>query len=235
MEEEKVGRSYIRWIQWLFEDIRWVFDQKFVHNDGLVRWSFGTTMVRIDSWDTEISTPISLKVKWRFSVTISFTLAMLSWVEDVVPLVMQNLRQILCSIFFSLGKIAKHTWDKLTTSSTVNKLNGRSRSNSTSVYTQNLFISIFTIVFFNLGKNVSLWEFLAVKILNFRRMIKFFQIAVGSCCGRFVCKNFYVFRFICYPFFYSQWTLMIFSIRDPAYWTTSFWISSYEISFSILW
>ena len=50
-----------------------------------------------------------------------------------IPFVMQNLRQILCSIFLSIGKITKHTWDKLTTSSTVNKLNDRSRSNSTSV------------------------------------------------------------------------------------------------------
>ena len=74
----------------------WVFDQKFVHNDSLVRWSFGTSrattgfmpkqsikMVRIDSWDTESSAAISLKLKWRFSVTMSFTLAMLTSVEDV--------------------------------------------------------------------------------------------------------------------------------------------------------
>ena len=50
-----------------------------------------------------------------------------------IPFAMQNLRQILCSIFLSIGKIAKHTWDKLTASSTVNKLNDRSRSNSRSV------------------------------------------------------------------------------------------------------
>ena len=30
------------------------------------------------------------------------------------------------------------------------------------VYTEKLFISIFTIVFFNLGKNVSFWEFLLI-------------------------------------------------------------------------
>ena len=41
----------------------------------------------------------------------------------------------------------------------------------TNNYTEKLFISIFTIVFFNLGKNVSLWEFLSVKILNFIIML----------------------------------------------------------------
>ena len=41
----------------------------------------------------------------------------------VIPFAMQNLRQMLCSIFLSIGKIAKHTWEKLTTSITVNKLN----------------------------------------------------------------------------------------------------------------
>ena len=40
-------------------------------------------MVRIDSWNTESSAAISLKLKWRFSVTISFTLAMLTSVEDI--------------------------------------------------------------------------------------------------------------------------------------------------------
>ena len=40
-------------------------------------------MIRFDSWDTESSVAISLKLKWRFSVTISFTLAMLTWVENV--------------------------------------------------------------------------------------------------------------------------------------------------------
>ena len=39
------------------------------------------------------------------------------------------------------------------------------------IYTEKLFISIYTIVFFNLGKNVSLWEFLLVKILKFIIMI----------------------------------------------------------------
>ena len=34
---------------------------------------------------------------------------------------------------------------------------------------------------------------------------------------------------------YSQWTLNIFSIRDAAYCTTSFWIASYEIIFLFLW
>ena len=61
-----------------------------------MRWYFGTSraatcfmpkqslkIVRIDSWDTESSAAISLKLKWRFSVTISFTLAMLTSVEDV--------------------------------------------------------------------------------------------------------------------------------------------------------
>ena len=43
-------------------------------------------------------------------------------------------------------------------------------------YTEKLFISIFTIVFFNLGKNVPLWEFLLVKILNFIIMIWNFSI-----------------------------------------------------------
>ena len=40
-------------------------------------------MVRIDSWNTESSAAISLKHKWRFSVTISFNLTMLTSVEDV--------------------------------------------------------------------------------------------------------------------------------------------------------
>ena len=121
--------------------------------------------MRIDSWDTESSAAISLKHNWRFSVTISFTLAKLTLVDDVdsrpergksptssrpllnalyhsyarvldkvdspwafcnifsdsaheTPFAMQNLRQILSSIFLSIGKIAKHTWDKLTASST---------------------------------------------------------------------------------------------------------------------
>ena len=70
---------------------------RLIQTDSLVRWSFGTNsraatrfmpkqsfkMVRIDLWDTESSATISLKLKWRFSVTISFTLAMLTWVEDV--------------------------------------------------------------------------------------------------------------------------------------------------------
>ena len=43
-------------------------------------------------------------------------------------------------------------------------------------YTEKLFISIFTIVFSNLGKNVSLWEFLLVKILDFIIMIWNFSI-----------------------------------------------------------
>ena len=94
--KENVGRSHIRWIRWLFDDIRWVFGQKFFHNDSLVRWSFRTSraatrfmpkqsfkMARIDSWDTESSAAISFKFKWRFSVTISFTLAMLTSIEDV--------------------------------------------------------------------------------------------------------------------------------------------------------
>ena len=46
-----------------------------------------------------------------------------------IPFAMQNLRPISCTIFLSIGKIVKHTWDKLTTSSTVNKLNDRSCSN----------------------------------------------------------------------------------------------------------
>ena len=177
----------------MFDDIRWVFGQKFVHNDSLGRWSFRTNraatrfmpkesfkMVRTDSWNTESSAAISLKLEWRFSVTISFTLAILTLVEDVdgrpergkssttsrpllnalyysyahvlhkvdspyafcnifsdsaheIPFAMQNLRQILCSIFLSIEKIAKHTWDEPTTSSTANELNNRSRSNSTSV------------------------------------------------------------------------------------------------------
>ena len=40
-------------------------------------------IVRIDSWDIEISAAISLKLKWRFLLTISFTLAMLTSFEDV--------------------------------------------------------------------------------------------------------------------------------------------------------
>ena len=40
-------------------------------------------MVQIDLWDTESPTAISVKLKWRFSVTISSTLAMLTSVEDV--------------------------------------------------------------------------------------------------------------------------------------------------------
>ena len=95
LEIEKSCRSHIRWIWWLFDDICWVFSQKYVHNDSLVRWSFGSSraatrfmlkqsfkMVRTDSWDTESSTAISLQLKWRFSVTISFTLAMLISLED---------------------------------------------------------------------------------------------------------------------------------------------------------
>ena len=39
------------------------------------------------------------------------------------------------------------------------------------IHTEKLFISIFTIVYFKLGKNVALWEFLLVKILNFIIMI----------------------------------------------------------------
>ena len=151
-----------------------------VRNRGAKSMKQSFKMVRIDSWDTKSSVAISLKLKWRFSVTISFTLAILTSVEDVdgcpergkssttslplfnalyysyahvldkvdspyafcnifsdsaheIPFAMQNLRQILCSIFLSIGKIAKRTWDKLTTSSTVNKLNDSSRSNSTSV------------------------------------------------------------------------------------------------------
>ena len=42
---------------------------------------------------------------------------------------------------------------------------------SDKIYTKKLFVSIFTIVFFNVGKYVSLWEFLLVKILNFIIMI----------------------------------------------------------------
>ena len=38
-------------------------------------------MELIDSWDTESSAAISLKLKWRFSVTISFTLTMLTSVN----------------------------------------------------------------------------------------------------------------------------------------------------------
>ena len=44
-------------------------------------------IVEIDSWDTESSTAISIKFKWRFSVTISFTLAMLTSVFDSVFLI----------------------------------------------------------------------------------------------------------------------------------------------------
>ena len=156
----------MRWIRWFFDDICWVFDQKFVHNDCFVRWPFGTSraatcfmpkqsfkMVRNEQWDTESSAAISLKIKWRFLVTISFNLAIVTLVEDVdgwpergkssttsgpllnalyhsyarvfdkvdspstfcnifnysaheIPFAMQNLRQILCSIFLSIGKIA---------------------------------------------------------------------------------------------------------------------------------
>ena len=46
--------------------------------------------------------------------------------------------------------------------------------------------------------------------------------------------NFLMF-FSFYSVFYSQWTLNIFSIRDAAYWTTSFWIACYEIRFWFLW
>ena len=48
--------------------------------------------------------------------------------------------------------------------------------------TEKLFISIFTIVFFNLGKNVSLWEFLLVKILNFKIMIWNFSMNYSKIC-----------------------------------------------------
>ena len=49
-------------------------------------------------------------------------------------------------------------------------------------YTEKLFISIFTIVFFNLGKNVSLWEFLLVKILSFIIIIWNFSINYSKIC-----------------------------------------------------
>ena len=75
LEREKSRPSHIGWKRWLLDDIRWVFGQKFIHNDSLVRWSFGTSraamrfmpeksfeMVRIDSWDTESSAANSLKV-----------------------------------------------------------------------------------------------------------------------------------------------------------------------------
>ena len=48
--------------------------------------------------------------------------------------------------------------------------------------TEKLFISIFTIVFFNLEKNESLWEFLLVKILNFIIMICNFSINYSKIC-----------------------------------------------------
>ena len=50
------------------------------------------------------------------------------------------------------------------------------------IYTEKLFISIFTIVFFNLGKTVSLWEFLLVKILNLIIMIWNFSINYSKIC-----------------------------------------------------
>ena len=96
LERENSRRSHIRWIWWFFDDIRWVFGQKYFHNDSLVRWSFGTSrvatrfmpkqsfqMVRIDLCDTKSSAATPLKLKWRFSITISFTLAMFISVEDV--------------------------------------------------------------------------------------------------------------------------------------------------------
>ena len=132
--------------RWLFDDIRWVFGQKFVHYYSLVRWSFGTSQavtpfmpkesfktVLIDSWDTESSAAISLKLIWRFSDTISFTLAMLTSIEDVdgrpgrVKSSNTSRPLLKCTVLLIC------TWDKLTTSSTVNKLNVRSPSNSTSV------------------------------------------------------------------------------------------------------
>ena len=78
-------------------------------------------------------------------------------------------------------------------------------------------------------------KILQKKARQILKLLNFFNNKIFLNCGRFVCKNVYVFRFICYPVFYSQWTLNIFSIRDAAYRTTSFWIASYEISFSILW
>ena len=44
------------------------------------------------------------------------------------------------------------------------------------VYTEKVFISIFTRVFFNLGASISLWEFFSLKIRNFGRMIWNFSI-----------------------------------------------------------
>ena len=50
------------------------------------------------------------------------------------------------------------------------------------------------------------------------------KIPVGSCA-----KSFILFYFI--RFFIHSELQIFFSIRDAAYWTTSFWIASYEISF----
>ena len=52
----------------------------------------------------------------------------------------------------------------------------------TDYHTEKLYISISTIVFFNLGKNVSLWEFLLVKVLNFIKMIWNLSINYSKIC-----------------------------------------------------
>ena len=67
------------------------------------------------------------------------------------------------------------------------------------LYAEKLFISIFTIVLFNLGKTVSLWEFLIVKILKFRRMIWNFSINYSKICYE-----------LCWSFISLLWSLVFF-------------------------